>query len=182
MHEQHAFDQNVFDNITQVFESEQSKRIVDLGCGRCDYFNRFVSKGFDVIGVDGNPDTKKYATDPSRILIADLTQDLYLLKFDAVMCLEVGEHVPAEFEDKIALNIFRNLRPGGILILSWAIEGQGGYGHVNCRNNDYIKEKFVSFGFTCEPEKENLLRQNALLPWFRNTLMVFRKNLASPGV
>lgn len=49
---------------------------------------------------------------------------------------EVGEHILAEFENNFIKNIADNARKG--IIMSWALVGQGGYKHVNERNNDYI--------------------------------------------
>jgi hypothetical protein len=62
--------------------------------------------------------------------------------------------------------------------MSWALEGQGGLGHFNERNNEYIKEKVIALGYTNDLEAENRLREASSLWWFKNTLMVFRKNVA----
>ena len=45
------------------------------------------------------------------------------------MSLEVGEHLPKEFEDIFINNLDNNNNYG--IVLSWAIKGQGGYGHYN---------------------------------------------------
>ena len=44
--------------------------------------------------------------------------------FDAVLCLEVGEHVPARFEDGIFDNIATHAHDA--VVLSWAAPGQPG--------------------------------------------------------
>jgi hypothetical protein len=64
------------------------------------------------------------------------------------------------------------------IIISWAIEGQGGCGHVNERNNDYVINRFKDKGFEYIVEATDFLRTCvAECPcfWFKNTIMVFDK-------
>ena len=93
--------------------------------------------------------------------------------YDWIMSLEVGEHLPKEFEDVFIENLHNNNKKG--IVLSWAIIGQGGRGHINEQNNDYIKEKIMKLGYTNDVEAEQKMRAAASLGWFKNTLMVFRK-------
>ena len=90
------------------------------------------------------------------------------------MSLEVEEHLPKEFEDIFINNLDNNNNYG--IVLSWAIKGQGGYGHYNEQNNDYIKEKIMKLGYINDIKAENILRKKSTLWWFKNTIMVFRKN------
>ena len=92
---------------------------------------------------------------------------------DYVLCLEVGEHVPQDFESILIDNIDRHNSKG--VILSWAIIGQGGDGHVNCKNNEYIKNIFLNLGYENDIREEKYLRQNSLFDWFKNTIMVFKR-------
>jgi FkbM family methyltransferase len=89
------------------------------------------------------------------------------------MSLEVGEHLPAHFEDIFIQNLHNNNKYG--IVLSWAVKGQGGHGHFNEQNNDYIKSKIGALGYIIDIENENKLRQDSTLHWFKNTIMVFRK-------
>jgi tryptophanyl-tRNA synthetase len=62
------------------------------------------------------------------------------------------------------------------LIISWAVEGQGGSGHVNCKNNDYIIAQVVDRGFKYNTEASDALRKSATnASWFSYTIMVFDK-------
>ena len=56
----------------------------------------------------------------------------------------------------------------------WAVKGQGGTGHFNEQNNDYIKRIFAQLGWYNDLEAENQLREQATVSWFKNTVMVFR--------
>ena len=89
------------------------------------------------------------------------------------MSLEVGEHLPKKFEDIFINNLHQNNKNG--IVLSWAVKGQGGYGHFNEQNNDYIKSKICKLGYINDIESENQLRKHSSLWWFKNTIMVFRK-------
>ncbi len=90
------------------------------------------------------------------------------------MSLEVGEHLPKKFEDIFINNLHNNNENG--MVLSWALVGQPGDGHINCQNNDYIKSKICKLGYINDIESENKLRNAASrCYWFKNTIMVFRK-------
>lgn len=68
-----------------------------------------------------------------------------------------------------------NLNAGKYIILSWAIEGQPGDGHINCRSNKYIISKMDQLGFKLDTPASQYLRSCAGLWWFKNTLMFFEK-------
>ena len=92
--------------------------------------------------------------------------------------MEVCEHVPKEYEDKLLETIDNHVNPGGTLVLSWAVVGQGGFGHVNCQNNDYVIKKFESMGYAYDKIESLLLRSEVTnATWFRNTILVFNKNV-----
>jgi hypothetical protein len=104
----------------------------------------------------------------------DLTVPQYLDRtFDWVMSMEVGEHIPAEFEQILLDNIARHAREG--VLLTWAVPGQGGHHHVNMHTNDYIIKKLADRGFAYDGQESTGLRSVAGLPWFTNTIMVFRR-------
>ena len=93
--------------------------------------------------------------------------------FDWLLCLEVGEHIPEVYESIFIENLHHNCLKG--LILSWS-HTEGGDGHVNPRSNDYIISKFLDLGYTQQLNAENELRSSASAPWFKKTLMVFKKS------
>jgi hypothetical protein len=96
---------------------------------------------------------------------------------DVVLCLEVGEHVPKESEALLLDKICQHAKEK--IILSWAIPGQGGFGHVNCQSNEYIVAQMKARGWHIDWDESNYLRERCSgCSWFENTLMVF--NLPSP--
>lgn len=169
---EHAFDSNLALAISKFIKENKLKNCVDFGCGPGEYVKFLRSKKIKCDGYDGNLYTEEITKGKCKIL--DLTSDFELPnKFDCVVSLEVGEHIPSELEDKFISNICKHAND--YIILSWGIPGQGGYGHINCRHNDYIKERFNSFGFESCNDIEKTLRDESKLTWFKNTIMVFKK-------
>ncbi|MCL4127508.1 UNVERIFIED_CONTAM: hypothetical protein GTU68_047722, partial [Idotea baltica] len=94
-------------------------------------------------------------------------------KFDWVLSLEVGEHIPAQYEDIFLDNLIRHADKG--IILSWAIPGQQGLSHVNLHPNEYIISKMKGKGLTHDAVSEIILRNHTTIGYFMKTVMVFRK-------
>jgi hypothetical protein len=166
------FDQPLASGLATFFVEEGASSVLDIGCGGGQYV-KFMDKLdlFVASGVDGNPLTPQMSD--GLCFCADVARPLALGVSDWVMSLEVGEHIPAKFESTFIRNLHEHNRHG--LVLSWALEGQDGIGHVNCRNNDYIKKVMRELGYVNDLTVEKRLRETATLPWFPNTLMVFRK-------
>merc|ERR1711937_682762 len=105
--------------------------------------------------------------------IIDLSKKIKLMPHEWSLCLGVGEYIPEEYEDILIQNIDRVSTKG--IVLSWALESEKGFGYVNCRSNDYIKEKIISLGYSNDKHLESDLRSIASLSFFKDTIMVFRK-------
>jgi hypothetical protein len=89
-----------------------------------------------------------------------------------VLSLEVGEHLPPEYEETFIKNLIRNSVRG--IVLSWAKPGQAGAGHVNLRTEAYIKQKFKTLGYINNIQAEARLRSAVTnCDWFKDTIMVF---------
>ena len=169
---QHAFDLSLAMSLTRFFLDENIKTVVDLGCGMGQYVETFRKYNIDADCFDGNPNTPELTKNLCGVLDLSIAK-IFHEAYDWVLSLEVGEHLPPEFEDIFINNLHYNNKHG--IILSWAIKGQGGHGHFNEQNNDYIKSKICSLGYWNDIESEKKLRKSATLPWFQNTIMVFRK-------
>jgi SAM-dependent methyltransferase len=169
---QHAFDGPLANSIVTLATSIGVKKAYDFGCGPGKYTAMLRAAAIEASGYDGNPIT---STQPN-CFVQDLTADFLLEPVDFLLTLEVCEHVPKEFEAKLVSNIDRHVRPGGTLVLSWAIVGQGGLGHVNCQNNDYVINLFENLGYKHDTVSSDLLRSSSTLEWFPNTILVFTKN------
>ena len=170
---QHKHDSSLGDSLAKFFTSQNVTSLVDFGCGMGKYVKTFQENNISAIGYDGNPNTPELTNNLGRVLdLSELTQ--FDEPFDWVMSLEVGEHLPSKFEDIFIKNLHYNNKYG--IVLSWARKGQGGDEHVNEQNNDYIKSKICDLGYWNDIESETKLREESSLPWFKETIMVFRKS------
>lgn len=169
---QHCNDISLGVALTDFFNNEKATSVVDLGCGMGYYVKIFRENNLNASGFDGNPNTPELTGGICNIL--DLSNPVkFDNPYDWAMSLEVGEHLPKEYEDVFINNLHNNNNSG--IVLSWAVKGQGGHGHFNEQNNDYIKNKICSLGYTNDIISEEYLRDKSSLPWFKNTIMVFRK-------
>jgi hypothetical protein len=172
--QEHVYDTKLSDAIVVIAKRNNVTKSYDFGCGPGKYVQNFRKNGIDAHGFDGNPITSKIPW----CSVQDLTSDFQLDPVDFLLCLEVCEHIPKQHEDALLKNIDKHLKSDGKLILSWAVVGQPGTGHVNCQNNDYVISKFQSLGYTYDNAQSTYLRsQESCAPWFRNTILVFNKHV-----
>lgn len=169
---------HLFSNVlARIFSGTLAKhrRVYDVGCGNAAYVEYLENSGFeDAIGIEGSRlDNFK----SHNVIIQDLTIPFELETKGNVICLEVAEHIPAKYEDVFLKNVTSLVVETGFLILSWAVEGQDGIGHVNCRSNEYVIEKLHDLGFVYLDGESNNVRElvEEELSYFKNTLMIFIK-------
>ena len=166
----HKFDPGLSTALIDFLQNQEE--IVDFGCGNADYTKALINEGKKVDAFDGNPHTPEMTDGLGKVL--DLSTEFDLnKKYECVISLEVGEHIPINKEQIFIDNLDRHCTQ--CIILSWALPGQGGDGHFNERDNNYIKENFNKRGYESWDEAEKFLRDSTTLWWFKNTIMVFIK-------
>jgi len=177
-----TYSENLAEWISLYFLNDRDKQVIDFGCGLGTYSDYLRDKEFSsVIGIEGSvggylPDfVKKW----DLSFPVDKMEEYPTLKKNSYnsICLEVGEHVPSKFES-IFLDNLSSLTSNKI-ILSWAVRGQLGHGHINCLNNDEIIDKMSSCGFIfLKEDTERIRREVNFLktPWLEETIMIFKKN------
>jgi hypothetical protein len=166
----HIFDYKLAQWMGQYFDKKHP--LIDLGCGPGTYLRYFHDVGFEHLkGIEGT----ELNFEIGVVKVADLTRPFTLEKKGNIICLEVAEHIPEEFMDKFLHNVVNHL--DGTLILSWAIPGQGGLGHVNCRHNIWVIDEMQKRGLVFN--LQDSLKARAMVSnharWFRDTLLVFQK-------
>ena len=172
---EHKVDKGLAKALCLFLEEPEIKNIVDFGCGNADYAKILIGKGKNVDAFDGNPYTPEMTGGVGKVL--DLSKKFNLnKKYDCIISLEVGEHIPPEYEQIYIDNLDRHANR--CIILSWALPNQGGDGHVNERPNDYIKKEFIKRGYTSWDDAEIFFRSTLTdLWWFQKTIMVFIKGI-----
>jgi len=157
--------------LLNYYKKHNVKKVLDLGCGKGEYIKFLKKYNINAIGVD-NCDICK------DIEIHDLTKPYYNHS-DYVQTFEVGEHIPKKYESIFIQNICNNAQKG--IIMSWALPGQGGDGHINEKSTNYIIKEIEKYGFKLNKEKTNEIRQNINISptfiYFRHNLLIFDKVL-----
>lgn len=156
-----------------ICEACSPVRIADLGCGRGDYCKFWSERGYEIDGYEGSG-TACQESVYANIECVDLSKPaIPKADYDLVICLEVGEHIPKKCQDVFLDNLDRFSK--NVLILSWALPGQRGTGHVNCLSNEGVVELMSMRGLGFDKNLSDHFRQKARLGWFKKTLMVFRR-------
>ena len=172
----HLFSYRLAEYIAGIFK--KTLPVYDYGCGPGSYLKYLNDVGFGhITGIEG---TEKIQMEVpvSMVLKKDLSQKLDLkLNAGNVMCIEVMEHLPKQFEQDFLENITEHVIKGGFLVMSCAHEGQQGYGHVNCCPDWYAIEKIEDLGFIMEPQMTKNVRSviEGHVAYLRENLFVFRK-------
>ena len=149
----------------------QVKTAIDIGCGNGTYTIQLRAQGIDCLGYDASPLTPEITNGLCGVM--DFSEYIDLGKFDLVLSLEVGEHIPPQYEQVFIDNVCR--ATDKYVILSWAVEGQNGMGHVNCKNNDYVIQEMGKREFIYNGLYTQFLKFEISLFWLKDTLMVFNK-------
>ena len=107
-----------------------------------------------------------------KVKFIDLTIPQYGLPiYDWVICLEVAEHIPKDYEDVFLSNLARHAEIG--IILSWAKPGQPGHYHVNNKQLDKVIESLRKVGFERDEDMSKNLQNKARNGVFKQNLNVY---------
>ena len=155
--------------VPPIVELLHPKSVLDVGCGQGEWTFGFMAAGVeDVIGVD------IYPPDLMWFMRRDLTEPLHLKRwFDLVLCLEVGEHLPADTADTLVDSLVRH---GDRVVFSAAVPGQEGKGHINCQPHDYWHAKFEERGYRTLDTLRPLLQDHRVSAWYRNNMFLYERD------
>lgn len=157
----------------------------DVGCGNGYLIeNLFLKHGKKVWGVDGSDHFRANVDDAIRPFVSqvDLTNQLSLKKADAVICLEVAEHIEGRFSETLVLNIVST--GASTVLFTAAPPGQDGVNHVNLQLPHYWAGLFERHGYYLNVELSSKFRtemKSQLLHtfWYAENWMVFEKKQPS---
>ena len=168
-------DRGILKYVISLVDKDPEVTINDFGAGVGQYGHELlaVRPKAKYLGYDGAGNVEDYTK--GFLQWFDLTKPLALPKADWVMSLEVGEHVPHEFEHMVIRNLHAHNTIG--VIVSWARVNQGGHGHVNNHSSDYLVKLFKALGYDYDEATSVALRAKADYAWFRKTTHVFRRRV-----
>ena len=161
------------DRLATWIKSELNpESILDIGCGPGTYVRSFRSAGMAATGIDIDERVhgQEHLTFKSLL-------DIDTESADTVICLEVAEHIEPELEDRVVERVASTVKK--TLIWTAAAVGQGGIGHINCKNKQEWADKLSAAGLVRNTELEialrNYIKQGYHLGWFPNNLLVFER-------
>lgn len=152
--------------ILEMFDKDVP--VIDVGCGHNWYVSVLKHLGYQAIGFDLVDLGSKYFG------VWDVTKPIPDLAVKTnILSLEVGEHIP---EDLSAGYLDNLTQFKGDVIMSWALPGQAGIGHINCQPNEWVQQQMKSRGYVLDHILTDQLRKavdGCHCSWFKNTLMYF---------
>ncbi len=154
------------------------KSIADVGCGVGAWLSTFRLRGInDILGIEGKwIDKSKLQIPEDKLLEHDLTKPLSLKqKFDLVVSLEVGEHLPPRAARTFVRNI---VSLGDVVLFSAAVPYQGGTDHINEQWPDYWKALFEEHDYVVVDCIRQHVWDNSKIDWWysQNTLIYVKKS------
>jgi hypothetical protein len=165
-----------------IFSEQRPQSLLDVGCGTGTWMRAALDVGIDdIIGIDGVTVQDALLVVPrQRVCVQDLTQPWNLhRKFDAVLCLEVAEHLDEAHADTLIDSLVKH---SDWIVFSAACPGQGGQHHVNCQWPMYWQELFNAHGYVCDDRvRWRLWEDSRIEPWYRQNLFVARRNSTLAG-
>ncbi|QIF04477.1 class I SAM-dependent methyltransferase [Roseimicrobium sp. ORNL1] len=147
--------------------------LMDVGCGRGTWLKAASDCGIsDLMGVDGVAiSPEEFLLEGGRFECHDLTRSWTVgRRFEAVLCLEVGEHLAAAHADTLVQSLTRH---ADTVIFSAACPGQPGQHHVNCQWPAYWQEIFNKHGFSCyDTIRPSIWQDTRIEPWYRQNVFL----------
>ena len=167
----HFTDESLAKALSELFKGQT---VASLGDGYGGYKKLLDSSGkvrqYD--SYDGAPFCENKTHGLVKFL--DISIPVYGLRlYDWVISLEVGEHIPKQYEQIFLDNIARHADKG--IVLSWAVPGQGGHGHVNNQPLEYIVQQLDNRGFYRDLKSSHHLQQASRIGWLKRNTNVYRR-------
>lgn len=168
-----TFCPDVWEHLTDKYAI---KTVADIGCGAGWNAEWWHSRGYYVVGIEGDPEAiAKIRLPMERVIVHDYTQGpLPIPRTDLGWCSEFVEHV----EEKFIPNWMATVKCCRYFCMTFAIPGQTGFHHVCERPFEFWLEQFAKNGFEHLPKETEYLRSTDQGGgWGRKTLSFF-SNLA----
>jgi len=153
-------------------DAEPPFAIGDFGAGGGQYSSWLNETGLlQAFAFDGTP--LAATVSEGAVQEVSLVDEFRLWRtFDWVLCLEVGEHIPAQFAEVLVANIKRHAKKG--IVMSWSDDWEG-IGHVNCMSKgDFIDFITRATGFQLDAAVTDRVAAECEIDYIGRTVAVFR--------
>lgn len=130
--------------------------VLDIGAGLGN-ISSYIQKQYavPVIGVEGLLYNVQNAMYP--LVHHDLTKGSFFCPCDLTISVELVEHIEEQYLD----NLMKTLCNSSFTLITHALPGQGGQGHVNEQNSDYWITAFEKYGFGLLTTESQIIRNIA---------------------
>lgn len=146
--------------VPHIISLYKPSKIADIGGGVGTWCKAFEELGIDATCFDG----AYVAPECSKFIVTDLEKALKIKgRFDAVLCLEVAEHLP-EKRAEFFINDLCSLSDR--VIFSAAIVGQGGTNHINEQPHEYWHKLFYLNGYECKTDLREIVQTLPQVEWW----------------
>lgn len=137
------------------------KSVLDVGCGPGGMVELMLSKGLDVLGVDGDDKVERSDAVKNNIFIHDFATAPYIPNktYDLAWSVEFVEHVDKLFMPNF-LETFKNCK---YVAMTHALPGQPGHHHVNCMPAEYWFGAMEAIGFKVCVDETNEMRKSSTM-------------------
>jgi len=173
MYAEHLSEELAFDEglIQTLIDFCQPSNTLDLGCGEGHFVQWLRANGVDAWGAEPS-DLGSVFRAPGYQIYQDVSQPFDLQRsYDLVICTEVVEHIPEEFENIVFDNIVGHT--GKYLLFSGATPGQGGTGHINEKPEPYWFSHLRRRGLQLVLNASVDARLASTLSWYQNNITVW---------
>jgi len=140
--------------------------VVDLGCSIGTFLEPFYNDGKIVKGYEYCFEESKNGIEKTPGLInhiefGDVTKDIISdEKYDCATTIEVAEHIPKEFSEKLVQNLVNLSR--GFIVFTAAPPGQGGTGHINCQPKQFWIDLFEKYNYEFNSIETDKIKQKCI--------------------
>ena len=170
----HFIDYKFGASLVHILMQNNIASITDMGCGNGGYVKMFADFNITTQGFDGNPDTKKWDVSGGLCVgPVDITEEMFWDMTDAVMSIEVAEHIPAEYEQAFLSNLVTTARD--LIFLSWGVPDQPGEFHVNGQWEADVVQKMNQSGWEPHENLTQMLQNEAEFGYLKRNVQVFKK-------
>lgn len=147
---------HVLNAISSALPKERPLTVVDIGAGIGKFVKHLKDWGVIAWGLDGVPEIFELSEGLvyNQDLVLDCAQHFHSAHVG--LCLEVGEHIPIEYEQAFLDNVCKI--PRERLIMSWSQISSKGICHFNPRPPEYISCEVTRRGWKIDREKTETSR------------------------
>jgi SAM-dependent methyltransferase len=151
------------------------KSVLDVGCGVGTWLKVWKDDLHvsDILGIDGDYVNRQLLQIPAENFVSNDLKEAFSInrKFDLVMSLEVGEHLPTNTSGMFVENLCRH---GNIVVFSAALPKQQGTYHINEQFPEFWAKLFMERGYVAvDILRDQIWNNDNVEWWYRQNIIIY---------